>query len=295
MNDLWSKLEPYVRNGRETRKVELKRDLDIGQRPKATKLAQLITAMANTPGGTGYILLGVIDARDRAGPALKDAVCGVEHDSDGFERRLQQLLADATEPVPPVHYKEVPVPGLDRRIGVIVVEPSQLGPHELCRRTEPLHPGFFVRRGAETFPAKRAELEALFKGGSGRVVLINFTHIITPEQITQIHAVSGLTVAEVIDVPVHFDDGQPYGEQIDALLEQAGLTAEEWQTLPLIVNIAAFSPIAAMLLAAIHGRAGFFPSILRLRRASDDASRFEVAELIQLQGIRNASRALRNQ
>jgi hypothetical protein len=48
------------------------------------------------------------------------------------------------------------------------------------------------------------------------------------------------------------------------------------------------------LLAEIHGRSGFFPTILRLRPMPGSIPpQFEVAELLNLQSIRDAARTTR--
>lgn len=293
MTNLWEKLEPWVRNGVEARKIDLKRELDLGPRPNRTKLVQLICAIANTPGGTGYIVLGVLDKKDRAGPELADAVCGIDHDPENYERQLQQALADAASPVPPTRYEAVAVPGLDKQIGIIVVEPSARRPHELIRDSEGIRRGFYVRRGAETFPATRDDLEAMFDKTKNTAILVNFAHPITPEQIGEIRDRAGIRISEVVDVPVHFDDGRPFSPQVSRVVDAAGLTEEEWQTVPTIVNVPGFAYIASALIADLHGRSGHFPTILRLKRSSEDTTKFLFAELIQLQEIRDSARTRR--
>jgi hypothetical protein len=52
-------------------------------------------------------------------------------------------------------------------------------------------------------------------------------------------------------------------EQARALVESVGLSAEEWQTPPLLINLPSLNVIAALVLAEAHGRCG-------RRRVSDD-------------------------
>jgi hypothetical protein len=299
MRDLWHKLEPWVSSGREARKVELKREWDLGPRPNRTRLAQLVTAMANTPGGVGYIVIGVLDRRQRpvlqsgGAPGLADVVCGIDHDSETFERQLQQALADASDPVPSVRYEVLDVPDTGKRIGVIVVELSAERPHELIRDSEGIRRGCYVRRGAETFPATREDLRAMFDAASAAAVLINFAHPVTAEQLDGLRTETGIWVAEVIKVDVHFDEDCAFADQVSAIVDAAGLTEDDWQTLPLIVNVPGFAYIAAALIAEIHGRAGYFPNIMRLRRSPQDSTKFLFAELIRLQDIRHAARLRR--
>ncbi|MCS7301391.1 MAG: CRISPR-associated protein Csx15 [Fimbriimonadales bacterium] len=52
--------------------------------------------------------------------------------------------------------------------------------------------------------------------------------------------------------------------------------------------------IAATLLAELHGRMGYFPPVLRLRPVEGAVPpRFEVAEILNLQQIRDTARSQR--
>lgn len=125
--------------------------------------------------------------------------------------------------------------------------------------------------------------------------LINFSHPITPEQRAQLLRLLNADALEVIDVPTQFDNHQPFAEQTRALLDRAGWTAEQWQTLPVLVNLPALNTIAACLLAELHGRMGYFPPVLRLRPVEGAVPpRFEVAEVINLQAVRDQARQRRH-
>jgi hypothetical protein len=83
-------------------------------------------------------------------------------------------------------------------------------------------------------------------------------------------------------------------DQVRELVDRIGLSSTEWQTLPLIVNLPGYAPVAAALLAELHGRIGHFPAILWLRPVPDSTpTRYEVAEIINLQAVRDAARARR--
>ncbi|HZU76398.1 MAG TPA: CRISPR-associated protein Csx15, partial [Dehalococcoidia bacterium] len=88
-----------------------------------------------------------------------------------------------------------------------------------------------------------------------------------------------------------FDDAAPFAPQVAALVAATGLTAEEWQTLPLLVNLPTYAPIAAVLLAYLHGLCGHFPFIVRLRpNQQNGPPSFEIAETIRLDTIRDSAR-----
>jgi hypothetical protein len=126
------------------------------------------------------------------------------------------------------------------------------------------------------------------------MLLLNFAHPITPDQLAAIEALTGQAVARIIDIPSQVDVQQPLGPQVTAMADAAGLTSVQWQTEPLLVNPPALNFSAAALLAELHGRMGYFPPLVRLRPlAGSLPRRFEVAEIMDLQSLREAARQLR--
>ena len=126
------------------------------------------------------------------------------------------------------------------------------------------------------------------------MILLNFSHPLTSSQLAQIEALTGAAIERVIAAPAHFDAGQPFGPQVAVLLADVPLTAEEWQTTPLLIVPPALNFITAVLLAELHGRMGYFPAIVRLRPVAESVPpRFEVAEVINLQAVREQARTRR--
>ncbi len=126
------------------------------------------------------------------------------------------------------------------------------------------------------------------------MLLLNFSHPLTDPQREQIEALAGQPIAREIHLPAQFDTQQPFGPQLDELLTRAGLTTDEWQTEAILINLPSLNFISALLLADLHGRMGYFPPCLRLRPVKDVIPpRFEVAEILDLQGRRDAARATR--
>ncbi len=126
------------------------------------------------------------------------------------------------------------------------------------------------------------------------VIIVNFAHPLTEAQRAQAEALAGQTVARVLDVPAHVDVEQGMEPQVAALVDQAGLSAEEWQTAPLLVNPPGLAPLTAVLLAELHGRMGYFPTLLRIRPVAGAVPpRYEVAELLDLQAVRDKAREQR--
>ena len=126
------------------------------------------------------------------------------------------------------------------------------------------------------------------------MILLNFSHPLTKDQIRQIEDLTGQKTEQVIEVPCHTDNGQPLAPQVAALADSCGLSAEQWQTLPLLINPPSLNFIAVALLAELHGRCGYFPAHLRLRPVAGSVpTRYEVAEVLDLQGLREGARCRR--
>jgi hypothetical protein len=126
------------------------------------------------------------------------------------------------------------------------------------------------------------------------MLLLNFGHPLTEAQLARIRELAGQDIERVVVVPTQFDHAQAFDEQIRELLATVPLSPEQWQTTPLLINPPSLAPITAVLLAEIHGRSGYFPTIIRLRpMAGIVPPQFEVAELLNLQAVRDAARTQR--
>ena len=126
------------------------------------------------------------------------------------------------------------------------------------------------------------------------MILLNFSHPLTPEQVAQAERLANQPVTQTVELPVQFDNDLPFGPQLEALAARVPLSAQALQTEAVLVNPPALNFITAMLLAELHGRMGYFPPILRLRPiAGSLPPRYEVAEVINLQAIRDDARRLR--
>jgi hypothetical protein len=123
------------------------------------------------------------------------------------------------------------------------------------------------------------------------MLILNFSHPLTPSQQDQITAATGQPIARVLDLPTHFDEQQPFPPQLAALLTHIDLTPAQWQGEPILVVLPSLNFIAALLLAELHGRMGYFPPVVRTRPVADRVPRqYEVAEILDLQTIRETAR-----
>jgi hypothetical protein len=126
------------------------------------------------------------------------------------------------------------------------------------------------------------------------MIILNFSHPITEEQKAQIEALTRNSIEQIIPLPIHFNHEQPFLPQLREILKAVAFTPEEWQTAPIIVNLPSYNYIAAITLAELHGRMGYFPPIIRLKPVEGAIPpRFEVAEVINLQAVRDEARHFR--
>lgn len=125
------------------------------------------------------------------------------------------------------------------------------------------------------------------------MVLLNFTHPLTARQSWQIEMMAGAPIEEVRHANVQINQEERLEPQIVALVDAMGLSSEEWQTRPLLVNPPGYAPAAFVLLTELHGRMGHFPSLIRLRPKPGPIPDYEVAELLNLQTVRESARERR--
>lgn len=124
--------------------------------------------------------------------------------------------------------------------------------------------------------------------------VLNFAHPLSVEHRRSIEQLVGDAIEEILDLRVQFDHGRSFAEQAAELIEQIPLTPDQWQHVPLLVNPPSFAAIACTVLAELHGLMGYFPAIVRLRPIADRVPpQFEVAEVIQLQAVRERARQKR--
>ncbi len=126
------------------------------------------------------------------------------------------------------------------------------------------------------------------------MILLNYSHPLTDAHLAQIAALTGEPLERVIALPVQFDPAAPFEPQLAALMAALPLAPEELQSAPILVNPPSLNFITALLLAELHGRMGYFPPIIRLRPAAGSLPpRYEVAEILNLQAVRDAARRAR--
>ncbi|MGH2507853.1 MAG: CRISPR-associated protein Csx15 [Ktedonobacteraceae bacterium] len=125
------------------------------------------------------------------------------------------------------------------------------------------------------------------------MLILNFSHPLTSEHQADIATLASTTIDEIRTIPVQIEQAKPLEAQIRAIVDAIQLTSEEWQTRPLLINPPGYAPAAFVLLAELHGRIGHFPDLIRLRPKPGPVTAYEVAELLNLQAIRERARVCR--
>ncbi|NPV67101.1 MAG: hypothetical protein HPY64_08150 [Anaerolineae bacterium] len=124
--------------------------------------------------------------------------------------------------------------------------------------------------------------------------LLNLSHPLTARQIEQIEALVGQPASAIIEARVQFDLEESFVAQVIRLLDDLNIAPERWQGEPWMLILPSLNYIAAILLAELHGRMGHFPAIVRLRPVPNAlVTEYEVAEIVNLEQVRQAARARR--
>ncbi len=126
------------------------------------------------------------------------------------------------------------------------------------------------------------------------MIVLNFAHPLTSDHLAELERLAGRPAGRVVTVDSQIAPGQPLAPQVADMADACGLSPTEWQTLPLLVVPPALNFSAVALLAELHGRCGYFPAQVRLRPVQGSIPpRYEVAEILDLQAIRDAARGRR--
>lgn len=291
---IWRRIRRYVETGHETPKVDLKLTLELSGTGEA-EFVKDVTAIANTPGGDGYIVIGAKDAKDRHSSDPYDYIIGFSAPSnrDQFERTAIQILTKFCDRVPIIEYDELLHPNCGKPMGVVTIRRSHKKPHALIRASTGIQQHqVWIRRGTASYTATPQEIIAMASTADvpASIVINLSAHPLTDEQRAEIE--QRTYIEEEIDMPAHCGalDSTAY---IQNLIERIGLTLEEWNTRSIILALPGLAPLSATVLAHVHGIKGGFPKVLWLSPHPDDKSRYVVGDIVDLQAIRDSAREKR--
>lgn len=113
------------------------------------------------------------------------------------------------------------------------------------------------------------------------MIIPNFAHPLTPRQLDQVAALVGSSPERVQDTRSQFDLEHPFNQQIVRLLDDLGISTQQWQSGGWLIVLPSLNYAAAVLLAELHGRMRHFPATLRLRSVAGAlVTEYDVAEII---------------
>ncbi len=126
------------------------------------------------------------------------------------------------------------------------------------------------------------------------MILLNFSHPLPSDQLARLGELAGRPVDRVVEIKTQIDPQAPLVPQVVALADACGLTPSEWQTEAVLVLPPSLNFVAVALLAELHGRMGYFPAHVRTRPVERALPpRYEVAEIVNLQAVRDEARTRR--
>lgn len=126
------------------------------------------------------------------------------------------------------------------------------------------------------------------------MVIVNFSHPLTSDHLAQVSELVGQAVEQVFDVVAQVNFDEFLAPQVVRIVDSAGLTSHDWQTQAIILNLPALSSLAGAVLAEIHGRAGYFPPVIRMKRVEGTVPVvWKVDEIVNLQALRDDARRRR--
>ncbi|MEN9672813.1 MAG: hypothetical protein RL553_1078 [Planctomycetota bacterium] len=123
------------------------------------------------------------------------------------------------------------------------------------------------------------------------MILLNFSHPLSAEQLLIAESLVSSKFTSIIDIKTHLDHQTSFPLQVKKLVGDIPLTSQQWQNAKILVVPPSLSIISCILLSELHGRMGYFPAVLRVKPVPGSTPPvFEPAEVLNLQAIRDASR-----
>lgn len=293
--DIQAFLAPYIESGEENEKIEFKQELSLATKQQRAEFARDISAIANTPGNEGYLVIGVIDARKRPANRAKEYIVGFTcPDKDELYRQMMESLNEYIYPVPKISLKEFVYQPTEKKISVIVIAKSYARPHFIRKTCAGIEANdIYIRRGSACAKANPHEIEQMYKS-QRQIIIVNFTHPLTEDQLQDIRRELNCIIQRIIECRVQFDHERSFAEQAREVVDKVDLNSREWQSAPIAVCLPGLSEAAVTILAEIHGRSGHFPTIIRRKPVTaEGATHYEFTEAIDLAAIRDNSRAER--
>lgn len=130
------------------------------------------------------------------------------------------------------------------------------------------------------------------------MIVFNFSHPLTDKQKEQLERLLDCDVnghkLSVEQITCQMDIERPFAEQVVEMVDSCDVTPDEWQKIRFVVVLPALSTAAALLLSELHGRCGYYPPAIRLKKKADTLPpEYVVAEILDLDSQRQLARSKR--
>lgn len=124
--------------------------------------------------------------------------------------------------------------------------------------------------------------------------VLNFSHPFSEAQIDQLGELVNYQGFEIETFRVQIDFNRSLVEQAIEIVDSVDWTPDDWQHNEFLVRPSSVDAATLAIMAEIHGRCGYFPPIVTMRRGATMPPTFDVWEVVDLQRVRNAARTLRS-
>ena len=124
-------------------KLDFKLRLELWNETGKKELAKDVCAIANSKGGRGYIVVGIIDK--------SKVIEGIKEEELFKEEQIQQIISSRCEPPIPVKVDFLDIK--DKKVGVITILTGEQKPYQVRENG-----AFYIRRGSTTDIMRKQEL-----------------------------------------------------------------------------------------------------------------------------------------
>jgi len=116
------------------------------------------------------------------------------------------------------------------------------------------------------------------------MILLNFSLPLAPEQVAKIEHMLHLRIERVIELSIYFQENKPFVPQFHEAFLVMPFSPDQWQTLPLLVNLPPDNYTSVLIMAELHRRMGYVAPFIRLKPMGRAGSPYvEVVKIVNLQ------------
>lgn len=160
-DDIWQAINYAVESGEETLKIDLKSKFPCFDKEEdKAEFVKDISAIANVSGKIGYIVIGVLDKKQRTTNNPNDYVIGFDPQYlETLKQQMVQLVQDYITPPIIIDYRSLTHPQTGRKIGVMIIPSEYDRPYVISKNIGKLNKvSIFTRSVTHTIQASHSEI-----------------------------------------------------------------------------------------------------------------------------------------